>query len=79
DITVTDGEAGQAAEIANTVASSFQDAVQETLEQPAVEGAVSPVQITVTEPAVTPTQPTSPNVRMLIILGGIIGLAVGIA
>lgn len=79
DITVTDGDAEQAADIANTVASSFQDAVQETLEQPAVEGAVSPVQITVTEPAVTPTQPTSPNVRMLIILGGIIGLAVGIA
>ncbi|WP_136055511.1 polysaccharide biosynthesis tyrosine autokinase [Microbacterium sp. K24] len=79
DITVTDREADKAADIANAVAASFQDAVQDTLEQPAVEGAVSPVRINVTEPAVAPTAPTSPDVRMLIILGGIIGLAVGIA
>lgn len=79
DITVTDGDAEQAAEIANAVASSFQDAVQNTLEQPAAEGAVSPVQINVTEPAVASTTPTSPNVRMLIILGGLLGLALGVA
>lgn len=79
DITVTDDDPEQAAEIANGVASSFQEAVQNTLEQPAAEGAVSPVQINVTEPAVPATSPTSPNVRMLIVLGGILGLAVGIA
>ncbi|WP_435743037.1 polysaccharide biosynthesis tyrosine autokinase [Microbacterium sp. PMB16] len=79
DITATDRDPDQAAAIANTVASSFQDAVQNTLEQPAAEGAVSPVRINVTEPAVAPTAQTSPNVRLLIILGGILGLALGIA
>jgi succinoglycan biosynthesis transport protein ExoP len=79
DITTTDRDPDQAAAIANAVASSFQDAVQNTLEQPAAEGAVSPVRINVTEPAVAPTAQTSPNVRMLIVLGGILGLALGIA
>lgn len=79
DVTATDGDAERAADIANAVAVSFQDAVQNTLEQPAVEDAVSPVRITVTEPAEVPTAPTSPNVRLLVILGGIIGLALGVA
>lgn len=79
DISVTDGDPARAADIANAVASSFQDAVQKTLEQPATEDAVSPVRITVTEPAVASSAPTSPNVRMLIILGGVIGLVLGVA
>lgn len=79
DISVTDGDPEQAAAIANTVASSFQDAVQNTLERPAAEGAVSPVQINVTEPAVASPTPTSPNTRMLIVLGGLLGLALGVA
>ncbi|MBN6190655.1 MULTISPECIES: polysaccharide biosynthesis tyrosine autokinase [unclassified Microbacterium] len=79
DVSATDGDPERAAEIANAVAVSFQDAVQNTLEQPAVEDAVSPVRITVTEPAEVPTAPTSPNVRLLVILGGIIGLALGVA
>lgn len=79
DISATDGDPQRAADIANAVATSFQDAVQNTLEQPAVEDAVSPVRITVTEPAEVPTTPTSPNVRLLIVLGGIIGLALGVA
>lgn len=79
DVSVTDGDPEQAAAIANAVATSFQKAVQKTLEQPATEDAVSPVRITVTEPAVASSTPTSPNVRMLIILGGVIGLALGVA
>ncbi|MGV2903718.1 polysaccharide biosynthesis tyrosine autokinase [Microbacterium sp. AGC62] len=78
DVSVTDGDPEQAAAIANAVATSFQDAVQKTLEQPATEDAVSPVRITVTEPAIASSTPTSPNVRLLIILGGIIGLALGL-
>ncbi|WP_341975750.1 polysaccharide biosynthesis tyrosine autokinase [Microbacterium sp. LWO13-1.2] len=78
DIAVTDGDADTAADIANEVAKSFSAAVQGTLEQPAAEGTTSPVQITITEPSVPPTAPTSPNVRMLILLGGILGLAAGI-
>lgn len=79
NISVTDGDPEQAAEIANAVAASFQSAVQKTLEQPVTEDAVSPVRITVTEPAVAATRPTSPNVQMLVVLGGVIGLALGLA
>lgn len=78
DISVTDVDPEQAADIANAVAESFQKAVQDTLEQPAAEDAVSPVQITVTEPAVPAMKPSSPNVPMLIIVGGLLGLAAGI-
>lgn len=78
DVSVADRNAARAAEIADAVAASFQNAVQNTLEQPAAEGAVSPVQITVTEPAAVPTSPVSPNTRMLILLGGVIGLALGV-
>ncbi|WP_164232955.1 polysaccharide biosynthesis tyrosine autokinase [Microbacterium hydrocarbonoxydans] len=78
DIDVTDTDPERAAKIADAVAQSFSAAVQGTLEQPAAEGATSPVQITITEPAAEPTAPTSPNVRMLIILGGVLGLAAGI-
>ena len=78
DITVTNTDPERAAEIANAVAASFTEAVQGTLELPAAEGAVSPVSINVTEPATAPTSATSPNVRMLILLGGLLGLALGL-
>lgn len=78
DIAVTDGDADQAADIANAVGASFANVVQSSLEQPAGEDAASPVLITVTEPAVAPTAPASPNVRMLILLGGLLGLAIGV-
>lgn len=78
DISVTDGDPEQAAEITNAVAESFATAVQETLEQPTGDMTVSPVAITVTEPATAPTAPASPNVRMLILLGGLLGLALGV-
>ncbi|MFS2280436.1 polysaccharide biosynthesis tyrosine autokinase [Microbacterium sp. OR21] len=78
DISVTDGDPKQAAEITNAVAESFAGVVQSTLEQPAAEGASSPVTVTVTEPAVAPDAPSAPNVRMLILLGGLLGLALGV-
>jgi len=78
DIAVTDGDAKQAARIANAVAKSFGSVVQGTLEQPAGEEVTSPVTITITEPAVAPGSASSPNVRMLILLGGLLGLALGV-
>src|SRR5690606_24079261 len=78
DISVTDGHPEQAATITNAVADSFADVVQRTLERPTAEGASSPVSVTVTEPAVAPTAPSPPNVRMLILLGGLLGLALGV-
>lgn len=79
DVSVTDNDPKQAADIANAIATSFSAAVQDTLEQPTGENATSPVQINVTEPASAPTAPSSPNVRMLILLGGLLGLALGVA
>jgi len=78
DISVTDGDPKQAAELANAIAESFGNVVQGTLEQPASEEASSPVTITITEPAVAPTAASSPNVRSLILLGGLLGLALGV-
>lgn len=77
DISVTDTDPEQAAQIANAVATSFSSVVQGTLERPAEEAA-SPVLITVTQPATAPTTAASPNVKMLVALGGLLGLAVGV-
>lgn len=79
DITVTDTDPEQAAAIADATAASFANIVQTELERPDTEGGASPVQITITDPAAEPTKPSSPNVPLLIVLGGLLGLAAGIA
>jgi len=79
NISVTDTDPETAAAIANQTAISFTDAVQNTLEKPAAEGATSPVNITVTDPATAPTRPSSPNIPLLVLIGGLLGLAAGIA
>lgn len=78
NISVTDTDPKRAAAIADQTAISFTDAVQNTLERPAVEGGVSPVHVTVTNPAAVPTAPSSPNIPLLIVIGGLLGLAVGV-
>lgn len=79
DVTVTDTDPAQAVKIADATAASFANVVQNDLERPDTEGGASPVQITVTDPAAEPTEPSSPNFPLLIALGGILGLAVGLA
>ncbi|MEW1961041.1 polysaccharide biosynthesis tyrosine autokinase [Microbacterium sp. NPDC077644] len=79
NITVTDIDPKQAAAIADATAASFANVVQTELERPDTEGGASPVQITITDPAAEPTKPSSPNVPLLIVLGGLLGLAAGIA
>ncbi|WP_166980707.1 polysaccharide biosynthesis tyrosine autokinase [Paramicrobacterium fandaimingii] len=77
NVTVTDTDAGQAAEIANKVGEVFSDVVVNQLEKP--EGdAPSLVRIETVQPAVAPTDPVSPNVKLNIVLGLLLGLAVGI-
>ncbi|MBD7958572.1 polysaccharide biosynthesis tyrosine autokinase [Microbacterium sp. Sa4CUA7] len=78
DISVTDEDAEQAAAIANATAASFAQAVQTTLERPQSAEAISPVQITITQPATAPTSPASPNIPLLIALGALLGLAAGV-
>lgn len=78
DVNVSDSDPARASAIANAVAESFTTAIQGTLEKPTGDNATSPVQVAVTEPASTPTTPTSPNLRLALTLGGVIGLLLGI-
>lgn len=79
DVTVTETDPELAADIANAAATSFADAVQNTLERPQGVDATSPVQVTVVQPAVVPATPSSPNIPLHIVLGALLGLALGIA
>lgn len=74
-ISVTDESPVQAAAIAQAVSRSLVEAVDE-LERPA-EGQASPVKLSIITPATAPTGPSSPNVRLNLILGLLIGLATG--
>ena len=78
NLSVTDTDPERAALIADATAASFTEAVQNTLERPAVEGGVSPVNVTVTNAASVPTAPSSPNIPLLVIIGGLLGLAAGV-
>lgn len=79
EITATDEDPEQAAAIANATAESFTNVVQNVLEKPEGEDAgPSPVQIRAVQPATVPTGPTSPNVPLNLVLGALVGLALGI-
>ncbi|MCS5735580.1 polysaccharide biosynthesis tyrosine autokinase [Herbiconiux daphne] len=76
EITVSDVDPRQSAEIANAVASSFQNTVTDLVPENA-EG-VAPVKITVVQQALIPRNPSSPNVPLNIGLGAVVGLALGL-
>ena len=77
-ISVTDADPELAAAIADSTATSLASAVSTTLEPPTSAGAASPVELTVTQPALVPTSPSSPRIPLNIALGALIGLALGI-
>jgi succinoglycan biosynthesis transport protein ExoP len=77
NVDVKDGNAQQAADIANAVAKQLGTAVED-LETP--DGAAaSPVKVTLTNPAVAPVSPSSPRPVLNLALGLLIGLALGLA
>lgn len=76
DVTVTDTDAAQAASIANAIADEFRRVVEQ-LESP-TDGA-APVSLTVTDPANTPSSPSSPQTGLFLGLGLVVGLALGAA
>lgn len=76
-VTVTDQNPGQAARIANAIGESFTTVVAEQLERP-IDSRPSIVRIDTLEAAQVPTSPAAPNVRLIIILGALLGLAAGI-
>jgi capsular exopolysaccharide synthesis family protein len=74
-ISVTDQSPVQAAAIAQAVASSLINAVDQ-LERPSAGGR-SPVKLSIITPASAPTSPSAPNTRLNLILGFLGGLALG--
>lgn len=78
NISVTDQDPALAAKIADQTAASFAQVVQNDLERPDAESGASPVQITITDPAAEPLTPSSPSIPLFIVLGGLIGLALGV-
>lgn len=76
-IAVEDNSPVQAAAVAQSIANSMVNAV-ETLEKPKT-GGTSPVGLSVISPAAAPTSPSSPNVRMNLLLGLVGGLALAVS
>jgi len=76
-LSVTDTNADRAAAIANGIASSLATVVPEL--EPAVDGGASPVRLSRVRDAQPALRPASPNVPLNVLVGGLVGLAVGIA
>ncbi|MDR7383816.1 polysaccharide biosynthesis tyrosine autokinase [Promicromonospora iranensis] len=77
DITATDADPTEAARIANTVAESLAERVDE-LETPQRTGD-SPVQLQLVREAVTPGSASYPNIPVLVLVGFLLATALGIA
>jgi capsular polysaccharide biosynthesis protein len=76
EIDVTDGNPQRAAAVANAVANRFGTAVEQ-LERPAT--GISPVALTVTDPATVPGAPVFPDTHLMLLLGGVVGVALGVS
>ncbi|MGM7777335.1 polysaccharide biosynthesis tyrosine autokinase [Arthrobacter sp. KNU-44] len=76
NISVTNESPAQAAAVAQAIANSLVKAV-DSLEKPKT-GASSPINLSIITPAKVPTEASAPNVRLTLILGFVIGLALGI-
>lgn len=75
NIAVTSTNPQQASQIANAVATSFQNVVQSSLY---ADGKPSPVKITIVQEASVPASPTSPKTSLVLVAGIVGGLVVGI-
>ncbi len=76
DVTVTDTNPARARDIANAVGTQFSSLVN-TLETTAGQK-VSPVKVSTVQPAVLPKSPVSPNKKLDLALGLLVGLALGV-
>ncbi|MHA7303411.1 tyrosine-protein kinase domain-containing protein [Pseudarthrobacter sp. MDT1-22] len=75
-IAASDSSPVQAAAIAQAVGNSLVKTVSD-LESPA-QGGSSPVKLSVVTPAVAPDEPSAPNTRLNVALGGLIGFSLGL-
>ncbi len=76
EITASNRDPALAAEIANAVASSFENTVNYLVPTNA-EGTV-PVKITILQQALIPNSPFTPNVPVNLVIGALLGLAAGV-
>ncbi|UNK70121.1 polysaccharide biosynthesis tyrosine autokinase [Microbacterium sp. H1-D42] len=76
-VAVTDANPGQAARLANAIGDSFSSVITDELEQRQNETAYS-IRIIPVQTATVPTTPSAPNLRLSVILGGLVGLAAGV-
>ena len=77
DITVSDTDPVRAADTANAISQSL-TAVVEDIESSDAVDAVSPVKLTRAQEATVSATPVSPNVPLNLVLGTLIGLALGV-
>ena len=75
NISVTDGDPIQAANIANAIAKSLSSVVENTLY---ASGAHSSVKLSIVQPAVASSVPSAPNWKLNILIGIVGGLIVGV-
>ena len=76
NVSVRDESAAQAQKIADAVSATFIDVVQE-LEKPQDNG-TTPVKVSVVQPAELPQAPVTPNKKLNLALGLLVGLALGV-
>jgi len=76
DVTVKDKSPERAKEIAEAVAAEFPRFINTLESSPTPEG--SPVEISVTSPAVLPTSPESPRKGLYLAVGALLGLILGV-
>ena len=76
NVSVTDEQPQQAATIANAVSVQLGSVIQQL--ESSISGDVVPVKATLTNPAEPPTSPSSPRTRVNLLLGLLIGLALGV-
>ncbi|MFC4693186.1 YveK family protein [Geodermatophilus arenarius] len=76
DVSVTDEDPARAAAVANAVAERFSTAVEDLEER---QDGVSPVDLTVTDPATVPSSPVFPVPGLVLGLGLFVGLTLGAA
>lgn len=77
DISVTDASPVQAAAIAQAVSNSLISSI-DSLEKPK-GGGTSPVGLSIIKPATAPATPSSPNTKLNLLIGLILGLGAGAA
>lgn len=78
NITVTDGDPELSAKIANSIGESLKAVVEDQLEAATEADAPSLVSLSTVQPALVPSGPSSPNVKLYLALGALVGLALGV-